>query len=211
MIKKIIIIFVLIYFFAFPNIYATQEIVDSQIEALNIQSLIKEGGSYTKETFPDIKINELLNSAIQGKINNKGIFKGVLSVLGAEITSSFKLIGSILVVIVIHSILKGFSDNLSDKGVSQIAYYVEYILLITIIMANFTNIISLIKETITNLVGFASSLIPILLALISASRECCYNVTFRTNNTFFNCFYCKYNNFIYITNNIYSNSNICSI
>ena len=208
MIKRIIIIFILIYCFLIPKVYGTQEIVSSQMESLNIQSLIKEGQAYTNETFPEIKIDELLNSAIQGKIENKGIIKGILSAFGTEITSSFKLIGSILFVIVINSILKAFSDNLDDKGVSQIAYYVEYILLITIIMANFTNIISLIKDTITNLVGFASSLIPILLALIAASRKCCYNVTFGTYNSFLNCFYCKHNYSFYITINIYINSNI---
>ena len=175
MIKRIIIIFILIYCFLIPKVYGTQEIVSSQMESLNIQSLIKEGQAYTNETFPEIKIDELLNSAIQGKIENKGIIKGILSAFGTEITSSFKLIGSILFVIVINSILKAFSDNLDDKGVSQIAYYVEYILLITIIMANFTNIISLIKDTITNLVGFATSLIPILLALMVASGNVATN------------------------------------
>ena len=211
MIKRIIIIFILIHCFLIPKSYGTQEIVSSQMESLNISSLIKEGQAYTKETFPEINIDELLNSAIKGKINNKGILKGILSVFGTEVTSSFKLLGSILVVIVIHSILKGFSDNLNDKGVSQIVYYVEYILLITIIMANFTNLVSLIKETITNLVGFASSLVPILLALISASRKYCYNVAFRTYNSFFNCFYCKFNNSFYITISIYCNSYINSL
>ena len=169
MIRKIVILFILIFFFMMPKTYATDEIISSQMEALNMSSVIKEGQAYTKEVFPDININELLNSAIKGKVDNKGILKDILSLFGSEIKSSLSLIGSILVVVLIHSILKGFSDNLNSKGVSQTAFYVEYILIVTIVMANFSDVISLIKETISNLVGFATSLIPILLALMVAS------------------------------------------
>lgn len=178
MIKKIITIFILIYFFIFPKSYATDEIISSQMEALNISSVIKEGQTYTKDAFPDISVKELLDSAIKGKIDNQRILNNVLSLFGTEIVSIFSLIGSILVVIVIHSILKGFSDNLEEKGVAQIAYYVEYILIVTLIMANFSNIINLIKDTISNLVGFATSLVPILLALMAASRKHCFSYTY---------------------------------
>ncbi len=171
MIKRIIIIFILIYFLIIPKSYATEEIINSQMQALNISTVIKEGQAYTKEAFPNIDLNELLNSVIKGKIDNKSILKEALSLLIPEITTSFSLIASVLVVVIIHSILKGFSDNLEDKGVSQIAYYVQYILIITIIMSNFSNVIVLIKETISNLVGFITSLVPILWALMVASLK----------------------------------------
>lgn len=74
--------------------------------------------------------------------------------------------GSVIVVIVIHSILKSLSDNLENKSIAQIAYYVQYILIVTIVMSNFGSIIELTKSTIQNLVGFSSSLIPILITLM---------------------------------------------
>ena len=67
--------------------------------------------------------------------------------------------------------LKNFTENLSkDKGIGQVAYYIEYILIVTLIMANFTKIINIMKDAIFNLVGFVNSLVPILLALMSATR-----------------------------------------
>ena len=206
MIKKIILIFILINCLAILPTFATDEIVSSQMEALNISSLIKEGQAYTKNAFPDIDVNELLNSAIKGKIDNKGIFKNVLSILGNEITATFSLIGSMLLIIIIHSILKGFSDNLDNKGVSNITYYVEYILIVTLIMTNFASIINMIKEAINNLVGFISSLIPILLALMSVSRKYCLYYCYTTYYFICKNFYSKWDNTLYFTNDIYWNS-----
>ena len=144
------------------------------METLNLSSFMKEGEKYTKDVFPDMNLNELLNSAIKGDVDNKSIFKGIISIFGDEIVSSISLLGSILIIIVIHSLLKSFSENLNnDKGVGQIAYYIEYILIVTLVMANFSNIITMIKESISNLVGFVNCLVPILLALMSATRKCC--------------------------------------
>ena len=206
MIKKILIIFILIYFFTMPKIYGINEIISSQMETLNISTLVKEGQAYTKKSLPDIDIKELLNSAIKGKIDNKNILNGILSLFIKELTNTFSLMASILVVIVINSILKSFSDNLDNKGVAQIAYYAQYILIVTLVMVNFSTVIALIKETISNLVGFATSLIPILLALIAASRKYCFNYIYRTCNSFFCCFYCQRNNFVCFTPCIYCNS-----
>lgn len=170
MIKKIIILFFLIYLISFPISYSTDAIISSQMDTLNLSSFVKEGEKYTKDVFPDIKLNDFLNSAIRGEIDNNGIFHGILSIFGDEIVSSISLLGSILIIIIIHSLLKNFTDNLdNNEGIGQIAYYAQYILIVTLIMANFSNIINMIRESISNLVGFVNSLIPILLALMSAT------------------------------------------
>lgn len=66
----------------------------------------------------------------------------------------------------IHSILKSISESLENKSISQITYYVQYILIVTLIMSNFADIINLAKNTIQNLVGFSYSLLPILMTLM---------------------------------------------
>ena len=128
---------------------------------------------YTKEVFPDISLNDFLSSAIKGEIDNKGLLKQIILLLGDEIVDVIYLLGSIIVVIIIHSILKAFTENLENESVSQITYYIQYILIVTLIMANFSTIISGIKDSIANLTGFINCLVPILLALMSATRECC--------------------------------------
>ena len=73
---------------------------------------------------------------------------------------------SILIIIVIHSILKSISEGLENKGIAQITYYVQYILIVTLMMTNFVQVLDIIKESIQSLVGFMNSLIPILITLM---------------------------------------------
>lgn len=207
-IRKIIYL-VLILLTIYPHFsYSTDEIISSQMETLNLSSFIEEGESYTKDIFPDMNLNDLLNSAIKGEVDNKKIFKGILSIFGDEIVSSISLLGSVLIIIVIHSLLKSFTENLNNsEGIGQIAYYVEYILIVTLIMANFSTIINMIKESISNLVGFVNSLVPILLALMAATRKRCISFFNTATNNICSSIYCKYNNYVCFTTHINCNSN----
>lgn len=45
-------------------------------------------------------------------------------------------------------------------------YYVQYLLVVTLIMTNFAGIIDLTRTTIQNLIGFMNSLVPILITLL---------------------------------------------
>lgn len=166
--KKIIIIFILIL--TIPNIVqATDEIIESQLEALNLSTFIQEGEKYTKESFNNLDIGQVLNSAIKGKIDAKTIYSSVLKILGDEITSSITIIGGILAIIVIHAILRNIGENIGNNSISQIAYYVEYILIVTLIMKSFLTVIDMVKDAIVNLVSYINILIPLLLALVVTS------------------------------------------
>ena len=143
-----------------------QEILESQQDSLNISGFIKEAQKYTENTFEDINLNELFTSAITGKIDNTTIFKSILKIVGKEIINSITVLGSIIVIIVIHSILKSISDGLENKSISQITYYVQYILIVTLIMGNFTQILTMVRTSIESLVGFMNSLIPLLITLM---------------------------------------------
>lgn len=85
---------------------------------------------------------------------------------GGEVLDAITVLASILVIIVIHSILKSLSEGLENKGIAQITYYVQYILIVTLIMTNFVQILDIVKDSIQSLVGFMNSLIPILITLM---------------------------------------------
>ena len=208
MLKKLLVCLIIIFTILISKSYATDEIISSQMNSLNLSSFTKEGEKYTKDVFPEIELEELLNSTIRGDIENNQIYKGILSLFGKEIVASISILGSVLIIVVVHSLLKSFSDNLNKgQSVSQIAYYIEYILIVTLVMTNFTSIINMIKESIFNLVGFVNSLIPILLALMSASRKYYFCYFYTTVNNLFCCVYCEQYN-ICDTSNFINYNNI---
>ena len=168
MYKKILTIFFIIINFS-GIVQATDAIIESQLDALHLSSFIEEGEKYTKDIFKDIDMEEVLKSAISGNINTKNMYSSILKLLGDEIVSSATIMGAILAIIVIHAILKNIAENIGNNSISQVAYYVEFIIIVTLVMTSFTNVIDLVKTTITNLVGYINILIPLLLALIMTS------------------------------------------
>lgn len=136
---------------------------------LNISDFINQSENYTQENFPNLDINDLLNSAINGKVDNNSIYRSIFSLLGKEVVNVLKILASVLLIVVIHSLLKSVSDNLGNNGVSKITYYVEYILIVTLVLVSFSEVVTITKNSIQNLVGFSYSLLPILLALVAST------------------------------------------
>ena len=164
---SIAILFIIIIIFP-KKVFAEteEEIMDTTQEKFNINDFINEAQNYTGDFLEDVDLNNILSQAIQGKVDNKTIFQKILKLLGSEINTSLKTLISILVIIVIHGILKSITDNLENKNISQIIYFVQYILIVTLIMSNFTEIINLVKNTANDLVGFINLLMPLLLTLM---------------------------------------------
>lgn len=71
-----------------------------------------------------------------------------------------------MVIIIISSVLRSITDGLENKSVLQITYYITYILIVTIVMKNFSDIINMVKASIDNLVAFTNCLIPLLITLM---------------------------------------------
>lgn len=143
-----------------------EDIINEQKSTLNISAFIKEANEYTKKTFPDINTSEILASAITGKVDNGGIFNKILNLLGEEILLTIRLLAMILAVIVIVSIVKTIAENLENNTAAKVAYFVQYILIVTIILSNFSQILSIVTTTIDSLIGFLYTLVPLLITLM---------------------------------------------
>ena len=167
---KIIITFLMFILVIINNIsYAetsNEQAMEDNKEEFKIEDFIEESKEYSGEFFEGIDIGELLNGAISGKVDNTTIINRIWNLFGSEIGTTIKSLVSILVIIIIHSILKSVSENLENESIGKLIYYVQYILIVTIIMSNFSDIVKLVQETANNLVGFMNCLIPLLMALM---------------------------------------------
>ncbi|MCI8641466.1 MAG: stage III sporulation protein AE [Clostridia bacterium] len=166
--KKIILIILIIILKCSISYSANldEQTIKDQQETFGIQSFIENSKEYSGEFFKDINIEDILNSAIKGKIDNSTIYKRILKLLGEEVQVGLKSLVSILVIIIIHSILKSISESLENDGISKLIYYVQYIAIVTVVMTNFSDVIQMVKITTDNLVGFINTLIPLLISLM---------------------------------------------
>ena len=145
----------------------TDMILEEQQASFGIRDFLKEVENYSPDFVKDLDISDIFNSALTGKIDNTTILKKILNLLGVQVTDTLKILINILLIVLIHSVLKSITDGLENDEVSKIVYYVQYVLIVTIIMANFTDILKSVKDTIENLVGFSGSLVPLLVTLMT--------------------------------------------
>lgn len=144
----------------------TKSILEEQKSTFKIGNFVEEAGKYAPDFIKEMDIGSILESAISGKIDNAKFLEKILSLLGSNIKDTLKTLINILIIVLIHSLLKAFTDGLENNEVSKIVYYVQYILIVTVIMANFSEILSTITETVENMVGFTGVLIPLLATLM---------------------------------------------
>lgn len=145
----------------------TDIILEEQQSNFGIRDFLKEAENYSPDFVKDLDISNIFNSALTGKIDNSNILKKILNLAGVQVLDTLKILINILFIVLIHSILKSITDGLENGEVSKIVYYVQYVLIVTIIMANFTDILKSVEETIENLVGFSGSLVPLLVTLMT--------------------------------------------
>lgn len=186
MAKKIIIVIITTYFLALPKIaYATDNIEngdtklsdnsenDYQMEnylkeaedTYNVGDFINESKKYTN----DIDIGDIYKSSLTGKVDNNKIIKVVLRICSRTMKKTLENFSSIVLIILIGAILKAISENLGNESVSKIAYFVQFILIVTILLKNFSDIIIEIKSSMSDLLAFSNTLIPLLSTLLIAS------------------------------------------
>ena len=168
--KKIIcfLIFVIIFLnFIVPISCANEEeTLEEQQEEFGISEFIEKADEYSGEFFEDMDMNKILENSIKGEVDNQTLLKKVLDLLEGELVDGFTVLGSILAIVVIHSILKSVSESLENDTISKLIYYVQYILIVTIVMMNFSDIVQIVKDTCNNLIGFVNILIPLLISLM---------------------------------------------
>ena len=145
----------------------TEAILEEQKESFGIRDFLKDAENYAPDFMKELDISNMFDKALTGDIDNSSIFKKILNLLGSQIIDTLKILINILIIVLIHSILKSVTDSLEGSNVSKIVYYVQYILIVTIIMANFSDILKSVNETIENLIGFSELLIPLLVTLMT--------------------------------------------
>ena len=168
--KKIIlfILFITIYVLNPRISYASENEVVKNQEKYGINNFITNAQNYTD----DIDLKDFYKSSLDGKFDNNKFFKIINKALSNNFKNSIKGLSGIIIIVIIGSLLKSICENLGNESISKIAYYVEYILIVTIVMKNFSDIISEIKISIQNLSAFSNSLMTLMIAagnIISSS------------------------------------------
>ena len=163
----VVIVFILIPKYAYAeNAIDLETIIEQQESTFGIKDFLKQCEKYAPDFIDDLNISNVFQDVVTGNIDNRSIFKGVFNKIGINVSEILKVFINIFVIVLIHSLLKSLTDGLENESVSKLVYYTQYILIVTIIMSSFSEILKNINNTIENMTGFTGILIPILTSLM---------------------------------------------
>lgn len=164
--KVLIVICMALIVYITPNVsFASSKDLDNEAKKFGISEFLNESKKYSSE----FNLNDLFKESLNGKFDNNKVLGLITKLLGPNIKNAILTLSGVMIVVIINSVLKAISENLGNESVSKIAYYIEYILIVTIIMHNFSNVITSVKQALQELSAFSNSLIPLLSTLVIAT------------------------------------------
>lgn len=73
---------------------------------------------------------------------------------------------TVLIVIITHSIFKAIIENLGNSSSSKVIYFIQYLIIVTLITDSLVSVIGITRQTISEIVSFMNLLIPLLTTLM---------------------------------------------
>lgn len=162
MLRKIV-IFILLFSICSPSYAVDTNVIDVR----EFSNLMKE---FDNELI-DEDYEEIIGDITEGnfKFDYKKIFGNVGKFLIKELRSNIGLAIQVILIALIIGLLDNLKSSFSSEGVSQIAFYVCYVLLVTLLFASFTNLYNIAKDFIEEISKFMNVLTPIIVGLIAST------------------------------------------
>lgn len=144
----------------------TEQIMETTQKTLGISDFLKEADKYTKNIYGNINLSDIFSNIIKGKYKTNFIKSTIFTLFGKDVKESFRLMFNVLIIIIIHSVMKEIIENLGNNSSAKIAYFVQYLMIVTLVTQSFVSVLNITKEAIDNLSNFMNLLIPLLTTLI---------------------------------------------
>lgn len=143
-----------------------EDILNKQIDSFGITNFLSASKNYTEKFFPDLNLTNLFTNSLKGDISNVFSNQNIGNLFLNELKLAISLLVSIIIIIIIHSIFKAIVENLGNSNFCQIIYFLQYLIIATVTINYFFNVLDITKETINNIVSFINLLIPLLMTLM---------------------------------------------
>ena len=144
----------------------TEQIMETTQKTLGISDFLKEADKYTQNIYGNINLSDIFSIIIKGKYKTNFIKSTIFTLFGKDVKESFRLMFNVLIIIIIHSVMKEIIENLGNNSSAKIAYFVQYLMIVTLVTQSFVSVLNITKEAIDNLSNFMNLLIPLLTTLI---------------------------------------------
>ena len=155
-------------FFLFFMVFITTTSYATSEEVVDIRNFSEALKEFESEIMSDYNYEEIINGIREGKFefDYKKLFSKAGNFLIKEVRSNIGLAVQIIIIALLMGFLDNLRGNFSSDGVSQIAFYVCYIVLVTLVIASFVQIYNIAYDVVFEIEKFMKILIPIIFGII---------------------------------------------
>lgn len=181
MLKKIVLIIVLLTILLIPNIAISdddknpsikaEDYLNDQLEKLdlnNLENIIRDINISNKEYLPELNIKKIINSLVSGENFLEGdmLLKAIFKSLFYDVLANSELLIQILILSIICAILNNLQNAFENNTISNLAHYICYIIIISIVIKSFSMAMEIGIVAIDKMVNFMQALLPVLITLL---------------------------------------------
>lgn len=131
----------------------------SRIEDIDFSEIEKFLGQ--QETVKSFDFKELVERLITGEdIDKKWLFEEIKDVIVQEISQSKEYMVQIVLLAAAFALLYNFANVFENASVTDISFYIVYMILLALLMKSFLLISSILNETMQGMLDFMKVLLP---------------------------------------------------
>lgn len=181
MIKKVVILILIFLIIFLPykvtaddeNYLSLDQLIQKQMESLKIdklEELVNEINENTQDVLGEIDFSKTMISLIKGEkaFDEEKLITGILKLIFREVVVNSELLAKLLILSIICSVLTNLQSAFEEDTVGEIAFYVCYLILISLSIKSFVIAMQITWSAINNMVILMQVLMPILLVLLVA-------------------------------------------
>ncbi|MCX7885199.1 MAG: stage III sporulation protein AE [Caloramator sp.] len=167
--KKYIILIIFLLFLINFKVYAKVD-NDSLIDISKLEDYSKKL-QQEENYLPDISFSKMIDTyRATGStgITFKTFIQSLIKFIFNEITANSRLFVELLFIGILCAVLQNIQNAFENEGVSKVAYYVCFLIMVVIIIKSFVLSISIGKKAIDGMIEFTNALMPALIILLAA-------------------------------------------
>lgn len=154
------------------EITTEQDIIEEQAETEEVNSiedkLKKTMDEEFDEIMPGYNPESLIKEVAKGefKFDIASVFNRILMFLFKEVYINIDILIKLVVLVIICAVLKNLQASFMSKSVGELAFYVCYIVMVSVLMVSFNSALKAGMNIIDAMVNFMYTSIPVLITLL---------------------------------------------
>jgi stage III sporulation protein AE len=154
------------------NLPDKEIVIEQQADTTEIKTIGEQlEKNYNKEVsmiIGEFNPREIIKESAKGnfKLNLGGIINRGLKYLLKELYTNIGLLVKLLVLVVLCAVLKNLQTSFLSESVGELAFFVCYVVIVSILFVGFNQAMELGIEAIDKMVGFMYATLPVMITLL---------------------------------------------